>query len=45
MHVPEELAPGTLRLSTGRITTEEEIDEAISILVDAVGRLRGERQG
>lgn len=45
MDVPEEWAPGTLRLSTGRMTTEEEIDEAVSILVDAVARLRRDRQG
>jgi cysteine desulfurase len=29
MRVPEEFARGTLRLSTGRMTTREEIEEAI----------------
>jgi cysteine desulfurase len=38
MHVPEEWASGTLRLSTGRMTTEAEIDEAVSILAAAIGR-------
>jgi cysteine desulfurase len=40
MQVPEEWALGTLRLSTGRMTTESEIDRSVSILVDAIGLLR-----
>jgi cysteine desulfurase len=40
MQVPEEWALGTLRLSTGRMTTEVEIDQAVSILVQVIGRLR-----
>jgi cysteine desulfurase len=40
MQVPEEWALGTLRLSTGRMTTEMEIDQAVSILVQVIGRLR-----
>lgn len=36
MRVPEELALGTLRLSLGKMTTEEEVDRAIEVLVRAV---------
>jgi cysteine desulfurase len=42
MNVPIEWAKGTLRFSTGRMTTEEEIDTAIRVIADAVRRLRGE---
>jgi cysteine desulfurase len=45
MQVPEEWALGTLRLSTGRMTTDAEIDTAISILVNAIKLLQHERQG
>jgi cysteine desulfurase len=44
MRVPEEWALGTLRLSTGRMTTEVEIDQAVSILVQAIGRFRNMQQ-
>jgi len=41
MRIPEEWAKGTLRFTTGRFTTEEEIDHALEVIVDAVKRLRG----
>lgn len=41
MRVPVEWAKGTLRFSTGRMTTPEEIDQAIAVVVAAVGRLQG----
>jgi cysteine desulfurase len=43
MHVPEEWAQGTLRLSTGRRTTEAEIDTAVAEISKAVERIRGRR--
>ncbi len=39
MNVPEEYAMGTLRLTVGRFTTEDEIDRAISEITDVVGSL------
>ncbi|MBN2800469.1 MAG: selenide, water dikinase SelD [Deltaproteobacteria bacterium] len=42
MRVPEHLALGTIRLSTGASSTEEEIDRAAAALVGAVHALRGE---
>ncbi|MCI0528070.1 MAG: aminotransferase class V-fold PLP-dependent enzyme, partial [Nitrospira sp.] len=39
MKVPLEYAMGTIRFSTGKMTTEEEIDQAIGIVVNAVQRL------
>ncbi len=39
MNVPEEWARGTLRLSTGKMTSEEEIENASRIISDAVLRL------
>jgi cysteine desulfurase len=41
MMIPEEWAKGTLRFTTGRYTTEEEIDHCINVIVAAVKRLRG----
>jgi len=41
MHVPLEYAMGTLRLSIGRYTTEEEIDTAVTVLATSVKKLRG----
>lgn len=38
--VPAEWAKGTLRFSTGRMTTAEEIDRAIEIVAQAAARLR-----
>ena len=40
MHVPLEWAKGTLRFSTGRMTTTEEIDRAATVVVEAVRKLR-----
>ena len=40
MKVPERWAKGTLRFTTGRMTTEEEIDRALEVTVAAVKRLR-----
>ncbi|MBN1222953.1 MAG: cysteine desulfurase [Candidatus Aminicenantes bacterium] len=44
MQVPEEWALGTLRLSTGRMTTKTEIEAAVSILAEAVDVYRSERR-
>jgi cysteine desulfurase len=41
MGVPERTAMGTIRLSVGRETTEEEIERAARRIVETVGRLRG----
>ncbi len=40
MGVPLEFAKGTLRLSTGRPTTPQEIDEAVEVITEAVQALR-----
>ena len=40
MRVPEEWARGTLRFSTGRMTSEADIDIAVAAIADAVERLR-----
>ena len=45
MHVPEEWARGTLRFSTGRMTSETDIDTAVSVVADAVERLRADCRG
>ncbi len=37
MDVPEEIAFGAIRLSLGRYTTQTEIDDAVAMLVNAVG--------
>jgi cysteine desulfurase len=42
MNVPLEYARGTVRFSTGRKTTDEEIDEAIEVVVQAALGLRPE---
>ena len=41
MNVPSEIAMGTLRLSTGLFSSEEEVDRAARALVAAVGSLKG----
>lgn len=41
MNVPIQWARGTLRFSVGRMTTEEEIDEAVAVVVNAVDRCLG----
>ncbi len=43
MHVPEEYAMGTIRFSTGRHTTLEEIDLAADFIIEAVNRLKPEK--
>ncbi len=40
MNVPLENALGTIRFSTGRLNTEEQIDQAVKSITDAVKRLR-----
>lgn len=40
MNVPLDYAMGTLRLSVGKFTTEEEIDRAVKVIVQAVRKLR-----
>ena len=40
MEVPQEWAKGTLRFSTGRFTTNDEIDRALEAIVAAVKKLR-----
>jgi cysteine desulfurase len=40
MNVPEEWAKGTLRFTTGRMTTNAEIDDALKVIVKAVQLLR-----
>ena len=39
MHLPEEQIQGSVRLSLGRFTTENEIDETIEKMKTAIGRL------
>ena len=41
MAVPLDYAMGTLRLTTGRLTTADEIDEAAKVIADATHELRG----
>jgi selenium donor protein len=45
MGVPDEYALGTVRLSTGKPTTEDEIDHAVELIAAAVRRLRPEGEG
>ena len=40
MNVPEEWALGTLRLTTGKMTTVDEIDEAVAVISKAALRLK-----
>lgn len=41
MRIPEEWARGTLRLSTGRMTSDADIDTAVAVIADAARQLRG----
>jgi len=41
MKVPEEWAKGTIRLTTGRMTTSQDIDRAIEVISKTVHTLRG----
>ena len=43
MRIPLEWAKGTVRFSTGRMTTAEHIDRAVTVVVQAVRRLREEQ--
>ncbi|HYF46451.1 MAG TPA: aminotransferase class V-fold PLP-dependent enzyme, partial [Acidimicrobiales bacterium] len=43
MGVPRELATGSLRLSLGWSTTDDEVDRALEVVPAAVARLRGRR--
>ena len=43
MRVPEEWARGTLRFSTGRMTSEADTDAAVAVIADAVEHLRAGR--
>lgn len=45
MSVPERYAMGTVRFSTGRFTTRDEIDRAIELITGAVTKLRPGRVG
>ncbi|MBU0765489.1 MAG: selenide, water dikinase SelD [Bacteroidetes bacterium] len=40
MNVPPDYAMGTIRFSTGKMTTADEIDRAVKIISDAVKRLK-----
>ena len=40
MGIPEDWSRGTVRFSTGRMTTVDEIDRALEAVVAAVRRLR-----
>ena len=44
MGVPEEWAKGTLRLTTGRMTTASEIDRAATVIIEAARRPRKSRK-
>jgi cysteine desulfurase len=44
MAVPEEWAKGTLRLTTGRMTTSAEIDRAAEVIVKAVGQMESSKE-
>jgi cysteine desulfurase len=44
MAVPEEWARGTLRLTTGRMTTAAEIDRAAEVIVKAVGQMESSKE-
>ena len=43
MNVPEEWARGALRLTTGRMTTFDEVDTAITVISDAAQRMKKDR--
>ena len=42
MRVPVDWAKGTVRFTTGRMTTEAEIDKALEVIGEAVTRLRAQ---
>lgn len=41
MEIPEEWARGALRLTTGRMTTHGDVDTAVTVISDAVQRIKG----
>ena len=41
MRVPPDCAKGTVRFSTGRMTADDQIDRAVTVIVEAVEKLRG----
>jgi len=43
MQIPSEFAIGTIRFSVGRMTTEEEIDRAIPVIVKAYGTIQNSK--
>lgn len=45
MKVPPEYAMGTIRFSTGKMTTEEEIDQAIELIIKTIQRLKPREVG
>ncbi len=42
MRVPVAWARGTVRFSTGRMTTADQVDQAVQVIVEAVTKLRGD---
>jgi cysteine sulfinate desulfinase/cysteine desulfurase-like protein len=43
MRIPEQRARGTLRFSTGRMTSEEDIETVVAAVADAAEHLRARR--
>jgi cysteine desulfurase len=43
MHVPLDYAMGTLRLTTGKMTTADEIDAAADVIAAAAAAIRSEK--
>jgi len=41
MRIPDDWAGGTLRFSTGKFTTDAEVERASDVIIEAVGKLRG----
>ena len=44
MNIPLDWAKGTLRFSVGRMTTVEQIDKAVQVIVHAVKKLQSAPQ-
>jgi cysteine desulfurase len=43
MHIPLKIAMGTIRFSTGKFTTRQQIDRAIDIISDSIGELQTDK--